>query len=585
MQTLISEIHSVFKNTVHQLYPADGLAGLIEITLATQPQFGHYQCNSAMRFAKPLKKSPRDVATAIVQAIEVSHSSLIDKLEIAGPGFINIWLKPEALVKRLKVMSQDGKLGVPMVGHAHKMIIDFSSPNIAKEMHVGHLRSTIIGDAIARIFEYLEFDVLRLNHLGDWGTQFGMLITYLKKYHPDVVTGNAVCELTDLVNWYKASKKEFDDDPDFKKQSQLEVVALQSGEPETKQAWQTICNISQKAYSEIYELLDISIISRGESFYNPMLKEVVADLEEKGLVSVSDGAKCIYLEGYENRQGEPLPLIIQKADGGYNYASTDLAAIRHRAQVEKGDRLLYVTDSGQAQHFAMFLKAAEKAGYYDPTKVRIDHVPFGVVLGPDGKKFKTRSGETEKLIDLLTEAVKRSEQVLDSKEKERNQPFEGDKQVVAKVIGISAVKYADLSSNRINDYTFSYDKMLSFEGNTAAFLLYAYVRIAGIQRKSTIDMAAVQASETLTLAHSSEIALAVHIAQFSEVLLGITHDLLPNRLCDYVYQLSNKFNDFFRDCRVVGSDEEMSRLKLCLITSHVLKTGLNLLGLQVVERM
>ncbi|MFO1258911.1 MAG: arginine--tRNA ligase [Gammaproteobacteria bacterium] len=585
MQTLISDIQFIFKNAVHQCYPTAQLEEMVEITPATQPQFGHYQCNSAMRFAKPLKKTPRDVANDIVNVIQEMRSDSIEKLDIAGPGFINIWLKPDFLAARLNQMSKDPKLGVPMVGQGHKMIIDFSSPNIAKEMHVGHLRSTIIGDAIARLFEFFEYDVLRLNHLGDWGTQFGMLITYLKRYHPLVVNGTEPCELSNLVEWYKASKKEFDENPEFKKQSQLEVVALQSGEPETRAAWQKICDISQKAYSDIYELLNVSIIPRGESFYNDMLPHVVKELEEKGLITVSDGAKCVYLEGYENRQGEPLPLIVQKADGGYNYASTDMAAVKHRAHVESGDRLIYVTDAGQAQHFAMVFKSAEKASYYDPSKVRIDHVPFGLVLGPDGKKFKTRSGDTEKLVDLLSEAVKRAEKILDQKELERNQPFEGDKQAVAKSIGIGAVKYADLSCNRTHDYTFSYDRMLSFEGNTAAFLLYAYVRIAGIQRKSKIDLSTIQAKSEFHIQHPAEIALAVHLAQFSEILLAISNDLLPSRLCDYLYQLSEKFNAFFRDCRVVGSEEEISRLKLCYLTSMVLKTGLDLLGLQVVERM
>lgn len=585
MQTLISDIQSIFKNAVHQCYPTAQLEEMLEITPATQAQFGHYQCNSAMRFAKPLKKGPRDVANDIVRIVEQTGTECIEKLEIAGPGFINIWLKADFLAARLEHMSKDSKLGVPMIGRQHKMIIDFSSPNIAKEMHVGHLRSTIIGDAIARLFEFFEYDVLRLNHMGDWGTQFGMLITYLKKYHPLVVTDREPCELSNLVEWYRASKKEFDENVEFKKQSQLEVVALQSGEPEARAVWQKICEISRKAYSEIYQLLDVNIIPRGESFYNDMLADVVKDLEEKNLITVSDGAKCIYLEGYENRQGEPLPLIVQKADGGYNYASTDMAAVRHRAQVEKGDRLIYVTDAGQAQHFEMVFKSAEKAGYYDPLKVRIDHVPFGLVLGPDGKKFKTRSGDTEKLVDLLTEAVKRAEKVLEQKEIERGQPFEGDKKIVAKAIGIGAVKYADLSCNRVHDYTFSYDRMLSFEGNTAAFLLYAYVRIAGIQRKSAMDISKVKANVDFDIKHPAEMALALHLAQFSEILLAITNDLLPSRLCDYLYQLSDKFNVFFRDCRVVGSEEEASRLKLCVLTSLVLKTGLNLLGLQVVERM
>ena len=424
--------------------------------------------------------------------------------------------------------------------------------------------------------------MLRLNHLGDWGTQFGMLITHMKDFCPQVLKGKEKTDLESLMKWYKAAKKRFDEDPDFKNRAQKEVVQLQSGEKEALHAWQLICDVSRKGFQEIYDLMHVRLVERGESFYNPYLKEVVEEFSRKGLITLSDGAKCVYLEGFKNREGEPLPLMIQKSDGGYNYDTTDLAALRHRIQVEKADRIIYVVDVGQSLHFQMLFAAAEKVGWLDPAKVQVDHVGFGLVLGPDGKKFKTRSGETEKLIDLLTEAVDKAREILQERLPNGN-PHEIAH--LSHVLGIGAVKYADLSSLRTKDYTFSYDRMLRFEGNTAVFLLYAYVRINGIKRKTGADMKSVLAHSKIAVHHPSEVSLGIHLRRFGEVIDMMSRDLLPNRLTDYLYELAEKFNGFFRDCRVEGSAEEESRLVLCELTARILKQGLEILGLETVDRM
>jgi arginyl-tRNA synthetase len=571
-----------------QTFPnqASECAALIEITQATQQKFGHYQLNSAMKLSKILNENPRQIAEKLVATLKATPASatLFANIEIAGPGFINFTLEHQFLAKRIHAQLQDPRLGVPTPEQPLKVIIDFSSPNIAKEMHVGHLRSTIIGDCIARVLTFAGHSVLRLNHVGDWGTQFGMLIAHLKTVLPEINNPSPPnIDLSDLVMWYKASKKCFDEDPEFKKQSQMEVVALQSGEENAIRIWKHICTISRKAYQNIYDLLDIDITERGESFYNPYLASVIADLEQKNLLKTSDGAKCIYLEGFTNREGDPLPLILQKSDGAYNYATTDMAALRHRVQDEKGNWLIYVIDSGQSLHLEMVFEAAKLAGYYDPNKARIDHVAFGLVLDAEGKKFKTRSGETERLIDLLeTAIIKAREKLL-----EHNQDMiETELQVSAKILGINAVKYADLSSNRLSDYAFSYEKMLKFEGNTAAFLLYAYVRIRSIQRKVHIDMASLIADNTpIALEEPIEISLGLLICQFSEILDNCTRELFPNRLTDYLFRLAEKFHMFFHQCRVEGSTQQSSRLLLCEAVAQVLHQGIILLGLKPLDRM
>lgn len=572
--TVVGELHDYFAKATLKAFPE--ASGDIELVKSTQGSFGHYQFNSAMKLSKLLKINPRQIAEKIVEAAGLPD--FIEKLEVAGPGFINITLKNGFLEQELQQMLASARFGI-RAPTKQKVVIDFSSPNTAKEMHVGHLRSTIIGDCLARTFEFLGADVLRLNHIGDWGTAFGMLITYLKQHVP---TGIENITLTELVGYYRDSKKCFDEDPAFKKAAQLEVVALQSGQKEALEYWKAICQISRVAYQEIYDLLGIRLQERGESFYNPMLADVVSDLEKKGLITVSDGAKCLFLEGFQNREGEPLPLMIQKSDGGYNYDTTDMAAMRHRIDVEKAERIIIVTDAGQATHFQMIFAAACKAGYLDVAKTRFDHVPFGVVLGADGKKFRTRSGETEKLIDLINAAVIKAEAIL----QERNPDWSQDEQkLVAKALGINAIKYSDLVSHRISDYVFSYEKMLRFEGNTAAFVMYSYVRVQGIIRKVGIDPQTLIPSTKIALSHPSEVALALHLAQFAETLDHMAEDLMPNRLTEYLYALAETFNHFFRDCRVEGTPEQNSRLLLTEATGRVLKQGMDLLGLVTVDRM
>jgi arginyl-tRNA synthetase len=581
METLLTVLRKKLTASIGSAF-GDALSSAeqtADVAPCLQEEFGHYQCNSALRLSKLLKLNPRAVAQKIMDHFDAAMCS---KVEIAGPGFLNLTLTPAFLSHELQQQLHDRFLGASPPAKRQKIIVEFSSPNIAKELHVGHIRSTIIGDCLARLFEFLGQDVLRLNHLGDWGTQFGMLITYMKEVCPAVLQGTEPTHLESLMQWYKAAKKRFDEDPAFKTRAQHEVVRLQSGEKEAMRAWKLICDISRKGFQEIYDLMHVKLIERGESFYNPYLKEVVEECERKGLVTVSDGAKCIYLEGFQNREGEPLPLMIQKSDGGYNYDTTDLAAIRHRIFVEKADRIIIVVDAGQSLHLQMVFAAAAKIGWLDPAKVQAEHVGFGLVLGADGKKFKTRSGETEKLIDLLTEAIDRARAIL-----QERLPTASSQEIehLAHVLGVGAVKYADLSSLRTKDYTFSYDRMLRFEGNTAVFLLYAYVRINGIKRKTHADMAQVLAHHKIALSHPTEIALGLHLRRFGEILEMVARDLLPNRLTDYLYELAEKFNAFFRDCRVEGTPEEGSRLVLCELTARILNQGLKILGLETVERM
>ncbi|MFI5333615.1 MAG: arginine--tRNA ligase [Chlamydiales bacterium] len=551
-----------------------------EVEQSTNLQFGHYQCNNALKLAKILKKAPREVAQQILSHFD--GSPFVEKVEIAGAGFLNFTLSATFLGQEVDALIRDSHLGVPLPVKKQRVIVEFSSPNVAKELHVGHLRSTIIGDALARLFEFLGHDVLRLNHVGDWGTQFGMLIAYMQDEAKDVLSGKKTADLSELMKWYKASKTRFDADPEFKKRAQHEVVLLQSGDPSSLKVWKLICDISRKAFQEIYDLLDVKLIERGESFYNPYLKPLIEDLEKKGLITISDGAKCIFMEGFFTPEGTPLPMIVQKSDGGYNYDTTDLAALRYRVEVDKAERILYVIDAGQSLHCKMVFKAAELAGYLDPKKVDVEHVAFGVVLGADGKKFKTRSGETEKLIDLLQEAIRRAREIIEERLPDLSA---GEKEELAKTLGIGAVKYSDLSCHRVKDYVFSYERMLKFEGNTAAFQLYAYVRVQGIKRKVGKEIDTVIKTAQVQLVHPTEVLLALHLRQFGEALAMIERELLPNRLTEYLYTLAEKFHAFFRDCRVEGTPQEESRLLLCEATARILRQGLNILGLKTVERM
>jgi len=565
VEAIAGEVEIAFKEFLQ-----DGCT--IEIDPSKELKFGDYQCSLALKLAKHSNKTPQEIAKACAEYLKTS--SLFEKIEVAGPGFLNMTLAQKCLEKWANACLLDPGLLVQR-DKSKKMIVEFSSPNIAKTMHVGHLRSTIIGDAIARIMEFLGYEVLRLNHVGDFGTQFGMLITYLNKYEPQALSG-ANSTLEQLVGWYKASKEKFDSDDEFKKSSQEEVVRLQSGDKASVKAWKNICEISRVGFSEIYTILDVHIEERGESFYSPILKKVVDDFTMKGLAQENEGAICVFMEGFKNKEGNILPLIIQKQDGGFNYATTDLAAFHYRAEHDGAKRIIVVTDLGQKMHFSMVHKAAKLVGYIDEKVVDFDHVPFGLVLSPDGKKYKTRSGETEKLSDLLEEAVIRAKALLDERGVENNEE-------IAKVLGISAVKYADLSCNRIKDYTFSYDRMLRFEGNTAAFILYAYVRVQSIKRKVGIDILSIK--KKISVVHPSERALILHLMRFSEILHKIKTDLLPNHLTEYLFELAEKFNGFFRDCQVIGDAQLESRLLLAELAGRHIEKGLSLLGIKTVDRM
>lgn len=585
MNSTIEELKTKFQQALIAAFGSDYAEVDPMLVSASNPKFGDYQSNAALGLSKQLKQAPRAIAETIIQHLDIADICLTP--EIAGPGFINLTLKPEYLEEQINAIQTDPRLGISPTKNPQRVVIDFSSPNIAKEMHVGHLRSTIIGDCIARILEFQGQDVVRLNHVGDWGTQFGMLIAYLREICPEALTTANAVDLGDLVEFYRKAKKRFDEDETFQETARKEVVKLQSGEEDSRRAWQLLCEQSRREFQVIYDWLDVKVTERGESFYNPLLPDVVEDLTKTGLLEKDAGAKCVFLEGFTNKEGQPLPLIVQKSDGGYNYATTDLAALRYRIFQDRVQRIIYVTDAGQANHFTQVFQVAKRAGWI-PDNVELVHVPFGLVLGEDNKKLKTRSGETVRLKDLLDEAIDRARADLEARLKDDNrQESEEFIANVAQVIGISAVKYADLSQNRNSNYVFSFDKMLSLQGNTAPYLLYAYARIRSIGRKGNIDFEQLQKDAKLLLQENEELVLAKHLLQLSEVLKNIEQDLLPNRLCEYLYELSKKFNKFYEECEVLKAEEPQrsSRLLLCDITARTLKLGLSLLGIQVLERM
>ena len=565
-----------------------------QLAPASKPEFGDFQANGALPLAKPLKQAPRQIAGAIVEALQADPAFTVLCLEpqIAGPGFINLTIRPECLAAEVSARLGDPRLGVPEV-HSDgatdaAVIVDFSSPNIAKEMHVGHLRSTIIGDSLARVLEFRGHRVLRLNHVGDWGTQFGMLITHLKQVAPETLNTADAVDLGDLVAFYREAKKRFDEDDAFQTTSREEVVKLQGGDPVSLKAWGLLCDQSRREFQAIYDRLDIRLSERGESFYNPYLASVLSGLKEAGLLVTDDGAECVFLQGVNGKDGKPLPVIVRKSDGGFNYATTDLAAIRYRfAQNPDGDgarRVIYVTDAGQANHFAGVFQVAKRANWI-PEEGRLEHVPFGLVQGEDGKKLKTRSGDTVRLRDLLDEAVERAEGDLRRRlEEEGRTEDEAFIQHVAGTVGLAAVKYADLSQNRITNYQFSFDRMLALQGNTAPYLLYAVVRIAGIARKGgDLDVSTAQ----LQFSEPQEWSLVRELLKFDAVIAEVEEELLPNRLCSYLFELSQVFNRFYDQVPVLKAEADSlaSRLSLCRLTADTLKAGLGLLGIATLERM
>uniref|UniRef100_A0A8C1LQM3 Arginine--tRNA ligase, cytoplasmic n=1 Tax=Cyprinus carpio TaxID=7962 RepID=A0A8C1LQM3_CYPCA len=588
MLNINQRLQQIFGEAINTAYP--GLENPpLTVTPNQQAKFGDYQCNSAMAMAQVMKAkgrkiSPREIAEKIVQ--NIPNNELIERTEIAGPGFINVHLKRMFVSKLLSSLLVNG-VKPPSLKKKKKVVVDFSSPNIAKEMHVGHLRSTIIGDSMCRLFEFLGYEVLRLNHVGDWGTQFGMLIAHLQDKFPNYLSVSP--PIGDLQAFYKESKKRFDEDEEFKRRAYQCVVKLQSKEPDFIKAWNLICDVSRNEFQKVYNCLDIRIEERGESYYQDMMTAVIKEFEEKGLVQLDEGRKIVFAPG------QSIPLTIVKSDGGYTYDTSDLAAIKNRIFDEKADIIIYVTDSGQAVHFQVVFAAAQLIGWYDPKVIRVEHAGFGVVLGEDKKKFKTRSGDTVRLMDLLEEGLKRSMDKL--KEKGRDKVLTPEDLVKAqRAVAFGCIKYADLSHNRINDYVFSFDKMLDDRGNTAAYLLYAFTRIRSIARLANIQEAtlrtAVETTEVL-LDHEKEWKLGKCILRFPEILQKITDDLLLHTLCDYLYELATTFTEFYDSCYCVEKDRQtgevvkinMCRMLLCEATAAVMAKGFDILGINPVERM
>jgi len=583
MKQLQSQVSLFFRSAIEKVLTPIG-ATIPDISLVpAKPQFGDYQCNNAMGLFKQYGsvlnvKNPKEMAEKIHDALATSDGtkSVFDSIIVAPAGFITVKLSTKWITDELKKVGSNGvKYTDP---NPKRVAVDFSSPNIAKEMHVGHMRSTILGETICRVLESSGHTVSRINHLGDWGTQFGMLIEYIKEEYPDFLEKTP--EIGDLEIFYKAAKKRFDADPDFKLRAQRQVVALQSGEPFARNAWKILCEISLASFHQIYDRIGVTIEERGESFYNEMIPGVVEKLTQLGLVKESEGAKCIFTSI------DDVPLMAVKSDGGYGYDSTDLAAINHRLFDLKSDWLVYLTDLGQENHFHKLFDAAKQANWHVPGKTRLDHVGFGMVLGEDGKRFRTRSSETVKLKDLLDEAASRSEADL----RERFSGSENPKsdewfKMAAETIGIGAVRYFDMRSNRTTNYLFSYDKMLDPKGNTAVYLLYAYARICSIIRQSKVDIADLNAEKELVLTADQERALALELLKFPDMVNSVLNDLYPHKLTDYMWELSNKFTAFYMECRVVDSPEMRSRLILCKLTKDVLAQCFFFLGIKPLESM
>jgi arginyl-tRNA synthetase len=522
---------------------------------------GDVQVNAAFALAKALRRSPAEIAAELADAIDAGP--LFAPGEVSGKAFVNFRLRDEWLVERL-----DGEAGaLPAAARRESVVVDFSSPNVAKEMHVGHLRSTIIGDSVCRLYEARGHAVDRVSHVGDWGTQFGMLIQELRESGADP----RALAIADLDALYKRAKERFDGDDAFRDRARQAVVDLQAGDEDARRLWGLLCGRSRSEFQALYERLGIEVREVGESFYQPLLAGVVGDLERLGMIEVDDGAKCVFVEGFTTREGTPLPLIVQKADGGYNYATTDLAAVRHR--VEQGvDRMLYVVDHGQSQHFAMVFAVARRAGWL-PERVQAVHVPFGLVLGEDGKRLRTRSGESIPLRSLLDEAEERGRALA----REHGAPEE-----VGTHLGLSAIRYAELSHNRMTNYVFSFDKMVSLEGNTAPYMLYAYARIRGIADKAR-GLDALPGDRGLD---DSERALAKALADFEDVVDRATAEHQPSDVSEYLFALSQEFNRFYERSRVVSEGRvDPLRLRLCEGTAATLCTGLDLLGVRVLERI
>lgn len=542
--------------------------------------FGDYQANGAMGAAKALATNPRELATKIVENLNLDD--VAEKIEIAGPGFINIHLKPEFLANAVAAAQKDERLNLPKVQNPNTVVIDYSGPNLAKEMHVGHLRSTIIGDALARLLEFQGHKVIRQNHVGDWGTQFGMLIAELEEQSQ----GTGEMELKDLEVFYQQAKKHFDEDSAFADKAREYVVRLQSGDENMVKLWEQFKNLSLGHSRDIYRELNVTLTDadvRGESFYNQDLAPLVEELKAKKLAVEDAGAQVVFLEELADKEGNPSPVIVQKQGGGFLYATTDLAALRYRANTLKANRVMYFIDARQSLHMQQVFTLSRKAGFV-PEDILLEHLAFGTMMGKDGKPFKTRTGGTVKLADLLVEAVERAGAVVAEKNTELSPEEIAE---VSRKVGIGAVKYADLSKTRTNDYIFDWDSMLSFEGNTAPYLQYAYTRVQSIFRKAEINPE--QLGGDILIETPQEKALAIRLLQFSEVLEQMARDAMPHLLCTYLYDIAGLYMSFYEACPVlkdgVDAKTRESRLRLCHLVAKTLQQGLDLLGIEVMQKM
>ena len=546
--------------------------------------FGDYQANCAMGAAKAMGTNPRELAGKIVAALETELAGIAEKLEVAGPGFINIDLKPEWLGEQIANAQTDVRLQVEEVSNPQTVVIDYSGPNLAKEMHVGHLRSTIIGDSLARLLEFQGHKVIRQNHVGDWGTQFGMLIAELEEQLGS--NGDGTMALKDLEVFYQQAKKHFDDDEVFANKARDYVVRLQSGDAQMLKLWEQFKTISLHHSTEIYQQLNVTLNDgdvRGESFYNNDLAPIVKELQDQGLAVESDGAQVVFLQELADKEGNPSPMIIQKQGGGFLYATTDLAALRYRVNTLQANRIMYFIDARQSLHMQQVFTLSRKAKFVDES-VSLEHLAFGTMMGSDGKPFKTRTGGTVKLAELLTEAVERATALVSEKNSELNAD---EVKEIGRKVGIGSVKYADLCKTRTNDYVFNWDSMLSFEGNTAPYLQYAYTRVQSIFRKAGVTPESI--TSPLLIGTEQEKTLAIKLLQFSEVLDQVAREAMPHLLCTYLYEIASLYMSFYEACPIlkegVAPELRDSRLRLCHLVAKTIAQGLDLLGIEVMEKM
>ncbi|RFN06671.1 arginine--tRNA ligase, partial [Salmonella enterica] len=551
-----------------------------QVRQSAKVQFGDYQANGMMAVAKKLGMAPRQLAEQVLTHLDLS--GIASKVEIAGPGFINIFLEPAFLAEQVQQALASDRLGVSQPTR-QTIVVDYSAPNVAKEMHVGHLRSTIIGDAAVRTLEFLGHHVIRANHVGDWGTQFGMLIAWLEKQQQENAGDMA---LADLEGFYRDAKKHYDEDEAFAERARNYVVKLQSGDAYFREMWRKLVDITMTQNQITYDRLNVTLTRddvMGESLYNPMLPGIVADLKAKGLAVESEGATVVFLDEFKNKEGDPMGVIIQKKDGGYLYTTTDIACAKYRYETLHADRVLYYIDSRQHQHLMQAWTIVRKAGYV-PDSVPLEHHMFGMMLGKDGKPFKTRAGGTVKLADLLDEALERARRLV----AEKNPDMPADElEKLANAVGIGAVKYADLSKNRTTDYIFDWDNMLAFEGNTAPYMQYAYTRVLSVFRKADIDEQAL-ASAPVIISEDREAQLAARLLQFEETLTVVAREGTPHVMCAYLYDVAGLFSGFYEHCPILSAENDAvrnSRLKLAQLTAKTLKLGLDTLGIETVERM